>query len=75
VRRSLIYHLGDKELRAVLVLKYAMTYPNWEAIAPFELLYVNPIVPFGGRVIEVSNRFMEGEVVTDTVVKLYSYRS
>ncbi|MEM0192252.1 MAG: hypothetical protein QXJ48_03840 [Candidatus Korarchaeum sp.] len=75
VSRSITYRVGDSQLRAVLVLKYAMRYPSWEAMAPFELLYVNPIIPFGGRVIEVSNRFMEGEVVTDTLVKLYSYRS
>lgn len=74
VSRSISYRIGDRQLRAVLILKYAMRYPSWEALAPFELLYVNPAVPFGGRVVEVSNRFMNGEVVTETVTKLYQYR-
>lgn len=73
VMRSRTYAVGDKKLRAVLLLKYAFKYPNWEALAPFELLYVNPSVPFGGRVIEVDNRFLEGSIVTDKVLKLYSY--
>lgn len=73
VSRSITYRVGDKQLRAALILKYAMRYPSWEALAPFELLYVNPAVPFGGRVIEVSNRFLDGDVVTDTVSKLYQY--
>ncbi|WP_125740364.1 hypothetical protein [Candidatus Korarchaeum cryptofilum] len=74
VRRSRIYQIGDKSIRAVLVIKYAMRYPSWEALAPFQLMYVNPSLPFGGRVIEVNNRFLEGVPVTDTVLKLYQYK-
>ena len=74
VRRSRIYQIGDKNIRAVLVIKYAMRYPGWEPLAPFQLLYVNPSIPFGGRVIEVNNKFLEGVPVTDTVLKLYQYK-
>ncbi len=75
VSRSLTHQVGERQIRAVLVLKYAMSYGSWEALAPFQLLYVNPAIPFGGRVIEVNNGFMGGEVITETVAKLYQYRS
>ncbi|RLG39647.1 MAG: hypothetical protein DRN78_06465 [Thermoproteota archaeon] len=74
LRRTLIYPIGTRNIKADLVIRYLFKYPSWELQDEFDIRYINPTIPFGGLVMRIHNIIIDGDIITKEKMELVSFR-